>query len=241
MSRWYRAYEGTVSDPKLGEVALIAGTSRSVVIAAWHAILENCASLNEGGGFDISPRRVAAALVEATDLIERVFSGLEEVGLTAGNTVKAWAKRQFESDSSTERSRKHRNNKRNGDATLQQPDATPPETETETDTEGKTEKKKSKEERASARSADFAFAGTVVRLNVDDFDKWQKAYSNIDLLAELTARDAWLASDGATDDDRKRWFVSTSKYLANRNMEAKAKAAGRRDETCPPEIYRGLQ
>lgn len=237
MSRWYRAYEGTVSDPKLGEVALIAGTTRSVVIATWHAILENCASLNDGGRFDISPRRVAAALVEAADLIERVFSGLEEVGLTEGNTVKAWAKRQFESDSSTERSRKHRNNKRNSDATLQQPDATPPETETE----GETEKRRKKEERASARSADFAFAGTVVRLNVADFDRWQKAYSNIDLLAELTARDAWLASDGATDDDRKRWFVSTSKYLANRNMEARAKTVSREDQICPPEIYRGLQ
>ena len=32
MSRWYRAYEGTVTDAKLGEAALIAECSRSVAI-----------------------------------------------------------------------------------------------------------------------------------------------------------------------------------------------------------------
>ena len=37
MSRWYRAYEGTVTDAKLGEVALVAECSRAVVIAAWHS------------------------------------------------------------------------------------------------------------------------------------------------------------------------------------------------------------
>lgn len=133
MSRWYRAYEGTVTDAKLAEAALVAGCSRSVAIATWHAILENGASLNEGGRFDIPSRRVAAILCEPLNMIEAVFAALEAVSLVGDGVIVAWSKRQHESDSSTERSRKHRATKRNGDATLQQRDATPPETESETD------------------------------------------------------------------------------------------------------------
>lgn len=131
MSRWYRAYEGTVTDAKLAEVALVVGCSRSVVIATWHAVLENAACTNDGGRIDIPSRRIAAVLCEPFDTIEGVMEGFETVGLIAASTVTSWKRRQFESDSSTERSRKHREAKRNGDATLQQQEATPPETETE--------------------------------------------------------------------------------------------------------------
>lgn len=123
-NRWYRAYEGTVSDPKLGEVAMLAECSRSVVIAAWHTILENAASLNEGGRFDATARRVAAALGEPLKVIDAVLAGLEEIGLTEKGVIVSWQRRQYESDNSTERSRKHREQKRNADATLQQQPAT---------------------------------------------------------------------------------------------------------------------
>ena len=137
MSRWYRAYEGTVTDAKLGEVALVAECSRSVAIATWHAILESCATVNDGGRIDTTPRRVAVILGEPPAVIERVFAELTTLGMIVGNVVAAWARRQFQSDSSTERSRKHRATKRNVDATLQGRSATPPDTETET--EGKEE------------------------------------------------------------------------------------------------------
>jgi hypothetical protein len=58
---------------------------------------------------------------------------MSEVGLFEGDTIPAWKARQFESDNSTERSRKHREAKRNTVATLQQRCATPPYTETETE------------------------------------------------------------------------------------------------------------
>lgn len=86
--------------------------------------------------------------------------------------------------------------------------------------EGKGREGKGKEGRADAR-IDFAFTGTVIRLNIKDFEKWRVAFPNLDLLAELTARDAWLASDAATDVDRKSWFHSTAQHLANRNQRAK--------------------
>ena len=140
MTRWYRAYEGTVTDAKLGEVALVAGCSRSVAIAAWHCILESCASTNEKGRFEMTPRRCAVILQEPIATIEAVFAEFNSLGLIEGTSVPAWSKRQYESDNSTERSRKHRATSRNSDATLQGRCATPPETETETETETKTEK-----------------------------------------------------------------------------------------------------
>jgi len=140
MSRWYRAYEGTVTDAKLGEVSLIAECSRSVAIAAWHCILESAATLNAGGGFDVSPRRVAVILYEKPAMIEAVFEAFRELGMINNDGVTSWKTRQYESDSSTERARKHREakrdkTKRNGHATLQKQDATAPDTETEPEKE----------------------------------------------------------------------------------------------------------
>ncbi|MGU9981511.1 hypothetical protein ACJ4V0_15860 [Phreatobacter sp. HK31-P] len=135
MTRWYRAYEGTVTDAKLHEAAVVAGVSRSVAIATWHALLEACASAR-GGQYDTSPRRIAVILGEPMAAIEGLFAALTELDLLADGQVVAWARRQFESDSSTERSRKHRETRRNADATLQGRRATPPETEADTEEVG---------------------------------------------------------------------------------------------------------
>lgn len=83
MTRWYRAYTGTVTDDKLAEAALVAECSRSIAIATWHAILESCANTQDGGRYDTTPRRVAAALGEPLKVIEAVFAGLTEVGMIA--------------------------------------------------------------------------------------------------------------------------------------------------------------
>lgn len=133
MSRWYRAYAGTVRDDKLAECAVIAGASRAVVIATWHAILESAADTGDGGRFETSPRRVAAILAEPVTVIDAVFRAMDEIGLIGNDLVTAWRKRQYESDNSTERSRKHREMKRNGDATAMQRCATPPDTEADTE------------------------------------------------------------------------------------------------------------
>jgi len=165
MSRWYRAYEGTVTDAKLGEVALIAECSRSVAIAAWHAVLENCAALNDGGRFDATARRLAVILGEPVATMTAVMNAFEELGMTQGGSVCAWKERQFESDTSTERSRKFRERQRNGDATLQNVAASAPYTETETETE--TEKKECARARISiASNLGFPKDGSV------EFSPW---------------------------------------------------------------------
>jgi uncharacterized protein YdaU (DUF1376 family) len=91
-------------------------------------------------------------------------------------------------------------------------------------TQTQTHKEKVKEEGANAPvplKANLAWQGRVIRLTAKDFDAWKSAYAALDLAAELIARDAWLAEQ--PPDIRRRWYGSTSKFLANRNMEAKAK------------------
>lgn len=138
MTRWYRAYAGTVKDDKLAEAAIVAGCSRSVAIAVWHALLESAAETDDGGRFETTARRVAAILGEPASVVDAAFAAMTEIGMIEGSAIAAWKRRQFESDSSTERSRRHREAKRNaapdrpnGDATLQGRSATPPDTETE--------------------------------------------------------------------------------------------------------------
>lgn len=135
MTRWYRAYVGTVSDDKLAEVAVIANAPRSVAIAAWHAVLESTAADQGNGNFTTTPRRVAATLQERCETVEHVFAAFRELGMIEGNAVSAWKRRQFESDSSTERSRRHRESRRNPNATLQERRATPPDTDPEKEEE----------------------------------------------------------------------------------------------------------
>lgn len=98
----------------------------------------------------------------------------------------------------------------------------------------KEEELKEKKEDKTAEAAGLAFSGCIIRLSKKHFASWVEAYPNIDLRGELTARDAWLASDRATDSDRKNWFISTSKYLANRNQAAKTQLALQRPAERPP-------
>lgn len=134
MSRWYRAYEGTVTDGKLAEAALMAVVSRSVAIAAWHCLLESAATRNNCGSYDATPRRVAAILGEAISTIEELFAAFGELGMIGDGAVRSWKKRQFQSDDSKERVAKHRAKKRQetGDVTVGNGDVTPPDTETDT-------------------------------------------------------------------------------------------------------------
>ncbi len=141
MSRWYRAYAGTVTDAKLGEAALIAECSRSVSIAAWHCLLEGAAERNNCGSYEMTARRVAVILCEPVATIDALLAAFDELGLIADGAISSWKKRQFQSDDSAPRVAKHRAEKRqktdtkaktNGEVTARNGDVTPPETETDT-------------------------------------------------------------------------------------------------------------
>lgn len=112
MARWYRAYEGTVTDPKLGEAAMLAGCSRSVAVAAWHLMLESAAVANEGGRFDCPALRIAVALGEPLTTTDALVSAFGSIGMINDDLIVAWADRQYESDRSAGRMRKLRDKKR---------------------------------------------------------------------------------------------------------------------------------
>ena len=106
--RWYRAYVGTVTDKKIGAVALRSGVSRSVVFAAWHVILESAADANAGGEAKCDEFDVSAALGEPLEAVQRILVCMAEADMFRDGKVTKWRERQYESDSSLERVRKYR-------------------------------------------------------------------------------------------------------------------------------------
>lgn len=137
MSRWYRAYEGTVTDAKLAEAAAIAEVSRAVSIAAWHCLLESATAVNNCGSYETNPRRVSIILCEPPAAVEALFAAYAEIGLIGEGVILAWKKRQHSGDSSAERTREWRARERQKKAKGDECDeaVTSPNKETETDTE----------------------------------------------------------------------------------------------------------
>ena len=139
---WFRAYADMIDDEKL---RLLAFEDR------WHFVAILCCKrsglLDKADTPEMLLRKLAVKLGLQLRELEAVAVRLSEVGLIDAKTFQplGWASRQFESDSSTERSRvcrakkKQGNTKRLGSATQMQRcsdvAATPPETDTESDTE----------------------------------------------------------------------------------------------------------
>lgn len=149
MTRWYRAYEGMVTDRKIVEAALISGAKKGACIAAWACILDDCCGQQADGAFRLTARSIAGLIDEPISVAEAILAAFAELGMVEGQTVPSWSRRQFKSDSSTDRVREHRKRlvtthetPRNGDETLQKQDVafqkhdgTAPDTESDTDTE----------------------------------------------------------------------------------------------------------
>jgi len=65
----------------------------------------------------------------------------------------------------------------------------------------------------------YVFESGVIRLNQKDFDQWKRAYSNLELEAELIALSTWAQEQGP-----QRWFPAVSNALTKKNREAKRAA-----------------
>lgn len=108
MSRWFRHYAGMMRDEKLVRVALRAKQSIERVTWIWGAILESAAEVNDGGRFDVEAGEVAYFLrADEADILS-VWAGLEAMGRIREGAVVKWGDRQFQSDTSAERQRRHR-------------------------------------------------------------------------------------------------------------------------------------
>lgn len=201
MSRWWRAYDEAIDDPKL---CLLSDRAHR----AWF----NLCCLNSASGgtlpsmdvmalkLRMSPAKVNAVLAELkkADLIDE-----DETGMRPHN----WSGRQFKSDVSNERVKRYRERKCN---------VTEPVTVAPPETEADTERKKEVAADA-APSAKYAFEQGVIRLTSKDFSKWKNAFEHIDLAAELIALAPWAA-------EQREWFHAVSGALAKRNREQKTRS-----------------
>lgn len=138
---WFRWYNGTCADPKLGSIARRAAATRERVIATWAMVLESAADVSDGGRFKIDADGIADVLNCETASIEAILAEMSAVGMLSGGTVAAFSRRNFNSDNSTERVRKHREHKRNDSETFQDRFVTPPEAEADTEAEAETDGK----------------------------------------------------------------------------------------------------
>lgn len=72
---------------------------------------------------------------------------------------------------------------------------------------------------AQAPNKKYAFEGKIIKLKQEDFEKWEKAYPDLNLNAELLQRDLWLEEQ--PPEVQKRWFLSTSQYFIKQNERRK--------------------
>ncbi len=81
--------------------------------------------------------------------------------------------------------------------------------------------KEEREESKKEENNDYRFSGRVIKLLPDAYDRWSGSYPLLDLPALLQSRDDWLA-DEAPPEQRKKWFNSTSNWLATKQQQASA-------------------
>jgi hypothetical protein len=114
---WLRWYVGTLADPKLTTVARRCRQKKTAVIAVWACVLEAACAKNNGGGYSMPADEIAALLELRVEQVDSILTALEDRGLLENGLVVKWEARQYASDSSAVRMRKHRENaqKRNGD------------------------------------------------------------------------------------------------------------------------------
>lgn len=86
----------------------------------------------------------------------------------------------------------------------------------------KTDKTEERENSGEPPKKQYAFEGKIIRLTQVDFDKWKKAYPDLNLYAELLQRDSWLAEQPL--EEQKRWYMSTSQFFIKQNERRKSQA-----------------
>ena len=146
MTRWFRLYDDVLNDPK---VQRLSGES----FKFWINML--CIASKNGG---VLPgiEDMAFALRVSNDVCTSLIDELKTCGLIDGSkrlVPHGWEKRQYKSDTSTDRVKRFRERSRNVTETVSE---TAPDTDTETDTEtDKNQKKIPKKRDRSASSAEF--------------------------------------------------------------------------------------
>lgn len=201
MSRWFRVYDDLIDDPK---VQRLPDRLFKALINLW------CLTSKNGGHLPAIEEiafKLRLSEAKATSLVgELKAAGLiDEVD--GQSCPHNWNGRQYKSDGSTPRVKRHRERQRNVSCNVSSGvSETPPDTETESDTE------KIPERTADAVSSKYVFETGIIRLNQRDFEKWKDAFSALDLKAELISLTKWA-------ETQQNWFHAVAGALAKRNRQ----------------------
>lgn len=228
---WFRAYADMVDNEK---VRLLSFDDR------WHFVAILCCKaqgiLDRHG--QMTRRKVAVKLGVDLQTLDEIVRRLSEVGLIDAKNFEptGWKKRQFVSDNSTKRVRKHRKTKGTGNVseTFQKQDSavtvTPPDTDSDTDSE---EEKTSKnleacvppthKKRATRLPEDWA--------PTPDQIAWARSErKDINPATEASKfRDYWIAKAGR-DASKLDWDATWRNWVRNAKAGAKATANGSEPE-----------
>lgn len=97
-TRWYRAYVGTATDPKIQAIAFTAKTHKCKVIAMWHFILELAADAQTGGKVKMDTNLFCGVLDLAPEEVKSIWACMIEREMVTDDEVISWKKRQYETD-----------------------------------------------------------------------------------------------------------------------------------------------
>ena len=115
VGNWLRWWVGTVSDPKLAAVALLAKQSRANVVAVWSCVLERgwCAD-DRGRPTELPADEFAACLDLPIESVEAVLEAMRAKRMLDGTSIANWDKRnpEREDEDAAERKRRQRDRSR---------------------------------------------------------------------------------------------------------------------------------
>lgn len=109
--QWFRHYLDASFDPKFRTASRRADQTIERVVFVWWALCEHAATTSgDISGFD--PDIVADHLMCDVTAVTACVTALEKGGLLGAKTVRNWSKRQYNSDTSAERTRRWREKKK---------------------------------------------------------------------------------------------------------------------------------
>lgn len=108
MSRWFRHYAGMMRDEKLVRAALKARQPVERVVWVYGVILESAAEIDDAGRYELDHAEVAYFLRADEADIANIEIALGDLGRVHDGHVAKWSTRQFQSDRSTERTKRYR-------------------------------------------------------------------------------------------------------------------------------------
>lgn len=192
---WFRLYSEILDDRKIKRICRTTTLSKAMVLGTWVILLAIASESANRGRLEITkgtPLNLQD-LAEETGLDETtlkaildLMNDLEMIQETSGTyEITNWESRQFLSDSSTERVRKHRERTKQEDETLQKryrnESGTPPDTDTDTETESDTEIElisAAQSEKSPQNQEGSIYAGSVPAIGTtgDELDEYIQVY-----------------------------------------------------------------